>query len=468
MQRTRQWRDVEARDSTNGQNSVALEIRAGRTELTWDERWYLDFYRNVTAKRYSRYFQNTFWDGLVLQICEQHPAVRHAAIAIGAHYFQLEQVQGDCKQNQESFLTLYHSTKAITYLRESLAREIILQDSPSSIHKQVVLVTCVILTILSLFQGDLSTSRHHLVSGYRLFKEWDVRKDEGSTGLALRQLFAQIHVHWSISTYPELFADITEPFDDKYLAVRSRLGTPTFTGIDQMHLVERFVVVVGDVILDITPYGFDIGPASSIRRDAALALTKLRLWGRRLMAFLVEANSLAPDDCDALRLVELWSGIIDIKLAVATSKQPDEMSYDDYLGRFQHTTKMAQVLAGSGSNDVPLSPFVYRFSVLPSLLWSGAKCRDWRVRRDICSILQKWTGDDYWVSATTLALKRLISIESRGVKESDTIPEAARAEFVNMNVQSGDSKVELRYRRPWNTSHSKYNSDEWESDTMYY
>jgi hypothetical protein len=365
-------------------------------------------------------------------------------------------------------VALHHSTKAIKCLRKSLAQEIVFQDSPGRIHKQVILVTCVILTILGLFQGDLSASRYHLVSGYRLFKEWDVWKDEGSTGLALRQLFAQIHVQWSICTYPELFADNTEVSHDETTAAPPEIVAPTSTDFGQLHRVERFVAVVGGLILDVTPCGFDVGAASSIQHGGAVVLTKLRLWKRRLMAFLIEANSLAPDDCDALRLVELWGGIIDIKLAVATSQNPNEMSYDDHLELFRHTTKMAQVLAGSGSNDVPLSPFVYRFSVLPSLLWSGAKCRDWRVRRDICSILLRWTGDDYWVSATTLALKRLISVESSGVEEGHIIPEAARAESVNVSIQSGGSKVKLRYRRSRCMSHPKNGINEWESDAMYY
>jgi hypothetical protein len=431
----------------------------------------LDFYRTCTAVRCSQYFQNSFWDGLVLQICEQHPAVRHAAIAIGAYHHQLERVQPSPAEKGENLLALHHSTQAITCLRESLARELLLREKSSQTHKHVVLVTCVILTTLAMFQGNLAASRYHLVSGYKLFKEWDIDKDEGPAGMALRQLFAQIHVHWSICTYPELFAEDPELFHDEHwvspntAVAPPKIVTPPSTGIDQMYRVEQFVVVVGGLILESSPSGFSIKPASSIGRGAAVALRKLRLWGSRLMASLVEANSLAPDDCDALKLIALWGGIIDIKSAVASSRDRNEMTYDRYLDRFQHITELAHILAGSGSNDVPLSIFVYRASVLPALLWSAAKCRNWQVRRDICSLLDQWTGKDYWVSATTLSLKRLVYVESHGVKQGNNIPESARVDCIDVKIRTEESKVELRYHRP---SHPKKDCDNWEDESMYY
>lgn len=487
--RTREWRESEARGLINYHKKTAVQTRSGltidpsvaaipiplssanQTDLTWNARWHLDFYRKRTAVRCSQYFQNSFWDGLVLQICEQHPAVRHAAIAISAYHHQLERVQPSHAENRENLMALHHSTQAITCLRESLARELLRRDESSRTHKHVVLVACIILTTLAMFQGDLSASRYHLISGYKLFKEWDIQKDEGFAGMALRQLFAQIHVHWSICTYPELFAEDPELFHDEHsvspntAVAPPKIVTSPSTGMDQMHRVEQFVVVVGGLILEGSPTGCSIEPASSIGRGAAVALRKLRLWGSRLMASLVEANSLAPDDCDALKLIALWGGIIDIKLAVASSPDPNEMTYDLYLDRFQRIIKLAHILAGSGSNDVPLSLFVYRVSVLPALLWSVAKCRNWVVRRDICSLLDEWTGKDYWVSATTLSLKRVVRVESNGVKQGNIIPEAARVDCIDVKIRTDESKVELRYHRP---SHPEKDCDKWENESIYY
>ncbi|KAJ5479061.1 hypothetical protein N7530_004570 [Penicillium desertorum] len=487
--RTREWRDSNARGSANNQNNVALQIRyrskarpsvtavplplssACRIDLDWNGRWYLDFYHNRTAVRFSHYFQNSFWHGLVFQMCENYPAVRHAMIAISAWHTQLERIPKSHKEDRDPRLTLHHSAKAIACLRESLS-----SHGLTRTHRQVVLVTCLIFTVLALFQGDLYSARTHLTSGYKLFKEWDVQDDKGATGLALEQAFVQMHVHWFFCSHSELFVEDAEPLHGEYqispntTGALSKITPHIYSGIDQMDRVQEFATLVSGLVLDRTTYGFDIGPASSTGRDAAAVSTKLRFCRSRLTASLIELDSLAPGDCDSLKFLSLWIDIIEIKLAVAKSQKPDEMAYDDHLEQFQNITRLVQFLAGpgSGSSDIESSPFNHRFSILPALLWSAAKCRDWQVRRDLCSIMHSRPGDGYWLCATTVALKRLIDVESTGVKPGDIIPKAARAYLVNVNIRTDESKVKLRYRRPQYVSHSKHGGDEWEGETMNY
>lgn len=409
-------------------------------------------------------------------MCENYPAVRHATIAISAWHIQLERIPTSHKEDRDPRLALHHSTKAIACLRESLAREMLTPHGSNRTHKQVVLVTCLIFTVLALFQGDLDSARYHLTSGYKLFKEWDVREDKDDTGLALRRAFAQMHVHWFFCSHSELFVVDAELLHGEYLvspnttAALSKITPHLYSGIDQMDRVQEFSTLVSGFVLDCTTCGFDIGPASSTGRGAKAVLTKLRFCRSRLMAVLVELDGLAPEDCDSLKVFSLWIDIMEIKLAVAKSQKPDEMVYDNHLEQFQHITKLVQILAGSvsGSSDIEFSHFKYRYCILPALLWSATKCRDWQVRRDMCSIMQKRPGDDYWTSATTVALKRLIDVESAGVKPGDIIPETARAYLVNVKIQSEESKVELRYRRPQHMSQSKHGGDEWESDSINY
>ncbi|OQD92557.1 hypothetical protein PENSOL_c040G07762 [Penicillium solitum] len=390
---------------------------------------------------------------------------------MSAWHTQLEQIPTSFKDQGPS-LTLRHSTKAIAYLRESLAREDPTPYSSRRTPKEVVLVTCLTFTLLTLFQGDLYSARRHLASGYKLFKEWDVQQDKGATSLALTQAFSQMHVYWSFCSYSELFVKDSAQLNSEYrispitTAAPSNI-TPLYSGIDQMDCVQKFSTLVSGFILDYTTCGFDIGPASSIGRGAAVVLTKLRLCRSHLLAVLVELDGLAPEDCDSLKVFSLLIDVIEIKLAVAKNQPPDEMVYDDHLEQFQHITKLARTLADSatGLSDIVISPFSYRYSVLPTLLWSAAKCRDWQVRRDIFYIMYKRPEDDYWASATTVALKRLIDIESTGVKPGDIIPESARAYWVNVKIQSEGSRVELRYRRP---PYLKHGSHEWEKNSINY
>ncbi|OQE41417.1 hypothetical protein PENCOP_c005G00661 [Penicillium coprophilum] len=349
-------------------------------------------------------------------------------------------------------LVLQHATKAIACLRESLAREDPYNSNRT--HQQVVLVTCLTFTLLALFQGDLYSARHHLTSGYKLFKRWDDQQDKDATVLAIRQAFAQMHVYWSFCSYSALFVEDSEQLNSGYrsfpntTAALSKITPPLYSGIGQMDLIQKFSTVVAGLILDYTTYGFDIGPANAIGRSAALILTKLRLCKSHLSAVLVELDCLAPEDCDSLKVFSLLIDVIEIKLAIARSQRPDEMVYDDHLDRFQNITKTARTLADSatGFSDITISPFSYRYSVLPVLLWSAAKCRDWQVRRDIFYIMDKRREDDYWASATIVALKRLIDIESTGVKPGNIIPQSARAHWVKVKIESGEFRVELRYR----------------------
>lgn len=274
--------------------------------------------------------------------------------------------------------------------------------------------------------------------------------------MALRQAFAQMHVHWSFcSSFQLVFQDFPR-FSSKYwtslntTATPSKMSPPLYSGIDQMDLVQKFTILISRFILDYTTCGFDIGPASAIGHGMALVLTRLRLYRSHLLVVLVEWGCLAPEACDSLKIFSWLIYVIDIKLAVSKSQRTDEMVYDDHLEQFQNISELERALADSDTafSDITISPFSYRYSVLPSLLWSAVKCRHWQVRHDILYLMYKRPEYEYWDSATTIALKKLIEIESAEIKLRSIVPESARAYWVSVKIQSEDFRVEIWYRRP--------------------
>ncbi|CAG7920752.1 unnamed protein product [Penicillium olsonii] len=395
-------------------------------------------------------------------MCENYPAVRHAVIALSARYAYLEEISGTPKDNQDPDLALHHSTKAVTCLRESLAASYISKRT----HKQVVIVTCLTLIVFVLLQGDFITARHHLISGYRLFKEWDIEEDQSAASLALRQVFAQLHVHWFFCSHSELI--VNSHHSD------NQVSNYRYSGVNVMNQIPQFADHISRLMLDQTTSGFHIGPASSFDRSAAEVVSKLRVVRTRLAANLIELDGLMPKDCASIRYFSLWIDIIQIKLTVAKSQRLDEKVYDDHLESFQRVAKLIRVLAGldpsSDLTDIEISGPNFRYYILPAVIWSASKCRDWKVRQDMCSILHRRSSDDYWISATSIALKRLLDIESAGVKPGNTIPEASRAYLVNVKIQPNESKVDLWYRRPQNVSHSTHGDEGvgWEIDSIYY
>lgn len=494
--RTREWRDAKAQESAfaNKHQDVAIQIRyrpivrpsftavplslpsTSQIELNWDARWHLDFYKNRTSAGFARHFRNSYWHALILQMCEQHPAVRHAAVAMGAWHAQFERSSRGETDSSDYNLGLRHSIKAIACLQESLAREIPNPRGSNRTHKQVVLVTCLFFTLLALFQGEFYSARCHLISGFQLLQDWDAQADISATGLALRQSFAQMHVHWFFCTHSELFLKHPELHNSEaWISAHTIEALSTFaprhySGVDQMNRIQEFSSLVSGFILNCTADGFDIGPASVISHEAEVVSAKVRLCRSLLTAVLVELKGLAPGDCDSLRVLSLWIEVIQIKIDCARNPKPDEMAYDDHLEQFRRVMKTGQALVDSadGPSDINFSPFNYRYGVFPALLWTAAKCRDWHTRRDTLFILQKRAADDSWASAASVAVERLIEVESNGFNPGEIIPEYARACLVNVQIECARSQVELWYRRSESASERKHSGGQWQRNILKY
>lgn len=69
------------------------------------------------------YFEDPFWSQLVDQMCEGHPVVRHAVMAMDSRHRQFEEFQTKQIEDRESLLALTHSSKAIACVRGNFARE---------------------------------------------------------------------------------------------------------------------------------------------------------------------------------------------------------------------------------------------------------------------------------------------------------------------------------------------------------
>lgn len=475
--RTRVWREAEKPHSGDqtamsghkqykaphapSVNFMVRLINPSQVHLNWIERWHLDYFQKSVVFQAMDYFEDPFWGQLVHQMCEEHPAVLHAAIAMGARHHQFEAVHTRQFEDRESPLTLSHSSKAIACLRDSLVRE-----KSSRIHKETVLVTCVILTMLALFQEDVFAARCHFLSGYRLFQEWmAVDYEKSPNGESLKQAFAQVHIHFSTCEDPRKFLENQRLISPDIAKICQNMNSP---GIDESKRDSHFMMVVGWQLVKSHPGGgFSIGPACSpIGRGEVAVLSKLRLW-RSQLKWALENGDILQRHRDMLSLLELWSLIINIKLAVASSHEPLEVLFDDYTTHFQRAIGLAKILLRVSSEKVPLPELYARISATNALLWCGVKSRDWLVRNDIVSLLNACKYQGSWISATTAAVQRVIEIESNGVKQGDSIPQDARINSMNVKIVSDDAIVQLWYCKSRYRLDRKNGHGIWESDTVY-
>ncbi|CAI7588828.1 unnamed protein product [Penicillium glandicola] len=398
-------------------NAMVRLVDPSQVHLNWTERWHLDYFRKCTVVQCMDYFEDPFWGRMVHQMCEEHPAVRHAAIAMGARQRQFEEVQTKQIKDGESLLALSHSSKAIACLQSSLSRE-----QSNRIHKETVLVTCVILTMLALFQEDMFAARCHFLSGYRLLEEWlAVDYERSPNGQTLKQAFAQVHTHFLTCEDPRKFVEDKVLITPGIAEIRKMIKSP---GIDEYKRDSHFLMVIGWQLVRSHPGGgFSIGPATlPIGRGEISVLSKIRLWRNQLKCVLKNGDILQRHR-DMLNVLELWSVVLNINLAVASNPEHLEVLFDDHTAHFERAVGFAKILLRFGSEKVPLPETPTKISVVNALLWCGVKSRDWSVRKDIVSLLNLCKHQDPWIRAATAAFQRMIEIESNGVKQGDIIPQ---------------------------------------------
>lgn len=449
-------------DKHQDPQSVSLTrlVDSSQVDLSWNERWHLHWFRTCTSTQCSEYFEDDFWCGLVLRMCEAQAAVRHAAIAIGARHYQYEEAQRNQIPDRESLLTLSHSHKSITCLYQDLIRH-----ESSRLHKETVLVTCIILTMLALFQEEFFAARCHFQSGFKLFKKWVAVDSEASpNGTMLKQAFSQVHLHFSTCMNPREFVKDERliPLEIPKSSINIAPQTP-----DELAREARSTLAVGWQAVHSHPGGgFSIDSAGSpMYRGGYAILSKLQLW-RSQLKHLLPHKPHPQRHRDLLTLLQMWTLVIDIKLDVAGSENPTESLYDNYLTSFEGAIALAKDLLRLGVTEVSAPLYYIKPSVVTALLWCATKCRDWRVRADVLSLLNECKHHDSWVSAATSAIERLIQIESDGVELGCAIPVAARVDCIIVKPLFDSSQVQLWYQKSQDKQDRNHQHALWQCDTL--
>lgn len=414
----------------------------------------------------------------MFQMCQTQPAIRHAVLALVIQQMQSEGSRIGNDDPKEPLLYLHHSTKAIVHLRENLAQEISSSSGPNSSHRNVVLATCVLFAILSNFEGDFLAAQHHLSSGWRLLQEWGIPKNQPLVGDALAERLEHLRISWCFCSHPEIAILFDDDFNPSHVqdsmppsksAAQPEVHTLLHGASDCMEPVQQFMSVVADVIIKVHLVGFNIRPAGFVHPYWAVLSAKLRLCRRSLMASVVDPSNKAHHDCDSLTFLTLWHEVINIQRAVSTSHNPDESTYDNYLEQFQQIIALSQRLmpAYRRRTDLTLLPFIFT-NCLPVLTWSVFKCRDWVARREMLSMLESLPSHPEFLAGLTVSMKRVLAIESNGVKEGETIPKISRVDGVGLWMHPNESKMVLDYRKARYVPHLKKFRHEWERETLYY
>lgn len=432
--------------------------------LSSAERWYFDLFKTHTSTKCTGYMVDDFWQRLVHQVASEEPAVRHAAIALSSMHWQFMQetdyfkskslVKAKPRENKIPSFALAQCTKALVSLRQRLTKGD--TYTTSSAHREAVLVSCIMLVSLSLFQGDIKAVTAHLRSGYNVLMEWQkVNFDGNPSGLILMRTFSELQLHRI--TFSQSLNDVDAEADDLPLWQAISVCRPVYghSGVSE----NDFVIVLGAAILANYPQGLELRVGSSLQGlNAALAdllyqnsvektiEERLVNWKSEFNAFIsTYRDTLSPQDRGPMILMELWTMSCDTLLD-ALKTPLDEMAHDSSFPLFKRMNELAALYLSLAEQA---SMFSTKPMLLQILYFVGCKCRDWHTRRETIRLLRDFPRrEGLWTSDHLIAvLEHVIKQESAGLTPSDVIPRAARIDLMHLSPVD-QRKLNLSYHRP--------------------
>jgi hypothetical protein len=127
---------------------------------------YLDFYHRCAANSIASNFDRDFWSGIVLQLTQSEPAVRHAVAALG---FLVKTEPGSLK-HARSFSAM-ENRKTLLFQYNKSVRSLVTRMSEPSYTVEIGLVTCLLFICIECLRGDYPAAFMHLHSGLKVIAQ---------------------------------------------------------------------------------------------------------------------------------------------------------------------------------------------------------------------------------------------------------------------------------------------------------
>jgi hypothetical protein len=120
-----------------------------------------DYFRAVCTRSFSRYFENVFWDRVVLQVAHSEPSIRRAVIALGSLIRQ--------QSNQSWPAIEKRQDHTVSYLSALQALNRRLDGSSSSL--ELALIGSLLFGTFEFLRGNDVASLRHLEGGVAILSE---------------------------------------------------------------------------------------------------------------------------------------------------------------------------------------------------------------------------------------------------------------------------------------------------------
>jgi hypothetical protein len=414
----------------------------------------------------------------VLQATHHEPAIRHAAIAMGALHEKFT-LRGDIllggddwKGWNESF-ALGQYVKALGSLLEPRRKK----------EKQaadVALMTCVLFICFETLRGHHGAAIAHVDAGIKIITELSSNRISSSstpsnfsvsanpyTPLStLNRIFIRLETQAATVTFGRRRQLISSAYDFGPDGYQQDIPQ-TFTSIEEARNSLEYIRTVRARSVPSSPISAISSHLEVAKMHIAIELThsvaalRLRQWSSAFESYLATSPTLEDEKTrKSVLLLRIHKLLIGISLGIDFFRAlTDETVWDEYTFEFEAIISHATELIDSSWIAEPGQKqriFNLDTGIIIPLYFVAGKCRNYRIRRKAIELL-KASGRQEGVSNSDLTARvaeRLVEVEEKGLLGRDgdfggakNVPRENRVAWVEIMFDAQEPRAFLRYRK---------------------
>ncbi|KAE9363257.1 hypothetical protein N431DRAFT_524157 [Stipitochalara longipes BDJ] len=420
-----------------------------------DEWKYFQLFRSEAAAELAGFFEQPFWDRLILQACHSEVFVREAVVAISASRIARSAKAGQMGVSMNPIVTrhreaaLLHYGKAIRKIKEDLSKP---NESGTGSPRRV-LIACLLVCCLEGMWGNSFNALAHAKSGLSLLRTWveknpHVKKDRIGTQSPSPDVVEDeiVHAFARLDIQMLTFIDVRSA-EEHALMIDEGKETiekmPTrFSFLEEarvyFELISRramhFMQVAVRALADAQKAGLETTSAYYYQATQKKYAEELERWSQAFHPLYerIQRKKVARVDIAAHLL---FVNSMAMNIILATCLHTDNMCFDDHLEKFRAIVEVSKVIVDAKQSR--RFSFSFDSGVTPWLSAVCKWCRDRKLRREAIRLLRAVASQEgVWDSLMIAEIGEcMMKLEEESV-ETEDIPEEARVRLkhVNMNV----------------------------------
>ncbi|GKZ18177.1 hypothetical protein AbraIFM66951_000350 [Aspergillus brasiliensis] len=422
--------------------------------LESDERRCLQFFEHNTIPMLVGYADSEVWQRLVLQMCHREPAVCHAVVALSAFHEDYERSSMNLKSKSKPDHRHHHF--ALEQYNRSMAmlRRRIQSNDPQV--RGITLMCCIVFVILELLEGDYTNAFAHLHQGLNILNTHQPIHHQHA--LATERILARAFLHLKT---PKAYWN----GPDVVVTGHPPKGSVTEVAYENIPIdsiaeaKERLRLLMNNIFHFQSLCNLFFRGETD---DPILTLSaKQRTLQHNLTDFTLDLKTFISANKPNTSLWTLREtrsmDVILVHVATLTSMlgcclDTTELGYDDFLPEFTRINDLCERIIASfvteyGSYE-NLPSMITDVGVLPSLFWTGVRCRDAEIREKSLQLLKVWPHREGFYDSYLIwnICRGLIAIEDEGREsEMGVIPQSARVHTHKIEVAEDRSLMVIRY-----------------------